>query len=111
MLKQRQILGTCSCPVCKTPGQEIRASDKGKPYVMCDECDVQIFARSSRSAAAMMKLAAPTKPADPSPVPKDTPPAVKPVQEKSREEKSAAGPAAGKPAVAAVATAGRNKLW
>lgn len=84
----KPVLGKCRCPVCKTPDQVMKQSDKGRPYLMCDECDVQIFARSKRSGDAMLALL--DKPATPA-----APPAAQPAPKKETPREEA------KPAVAA----------
>ena len=32
------------CPVCTEP-REVRATKKGKPYLVCDPCGIQVFVR------------------------------------------------------------------
>lgn len=65
------VLGKCPCPVCKTPEQEVRASKKGKAYIMCDECDVQVFSRSTRSHKRLLEYVKAT--GAPAPAPKPAP--------------------------------------
>lgn len=42
-------LGQCNCPLCDFPDQEVREDKNGKPYMVCDECGCQIFARQAKS--------------------------------------------------------------
>lgn len=74
------VLGHCACPVCKFPGTEVRATDKGKPYISCDECGMQLFARQKRAERLLLAMiqqveaAPPTPPAaEPEPAPKPAP--------------------------------------
>lgn len=54
-----EVLGECVCPVCKSEyPQEIRKAKTGKPYLNCDECGVQIFARQPASVKILRGLAA-----------------------------------------------------
>jgi transcription elongation factor Elf1 len=43
------------CPVCATP-QDVRGSKKGKPYVTCNACGVQLFIRGKVGIDAFEKL-------------------------------------------------------
>lgn len=47
-----KILGRCACPLCGCPDQEVRETAKNnpKPYLCCEECQAQIFARGPKSA-------------------------------------------------------------
>ncbi len=55
----QKVLGTSACPLCKFPNQEIRESEKnGKPYMVCDECGCQIFARQARSVKLLREMIA-----------------------------------------------------
>lgn len=56
-----KVLGRCTCPLCKSEfSQEVRESEKSrKPYLNCDECGCQIFARQPASVKILHSLAAP----------------------------------------------------
>lgn len=43
------------CPVCKDP-LHVRKSKKGKPYVVCDSCGVQMFVRNRAGISAFDQL-------------------------------------------------------
>ena len=43
------------CPICSMP-QDVRGSKKGKPYVTCNTCGVQVFVRGKVGIAAFDKL-------------------------------------------------------
>lgn len=57
-----KILGVCECPICKSEFlQEVRESEKsGKPYINCDDCGVQIFARTPASVKIIRNMAKPS---------------------------------------------------
>ena len=61
MAAKNEVLGTTTCPLCKSEyAQEVRQSGKsGKPYINCDECGAQIFARQPASVKIMRELAKP----------------------------------------------------
>lgn len=40
------------CPVCEEP-REIKGTKKGKPYLLCDGCGVQMFVRYSEGVERM----------------------------------------------------------
>lgn len=44
------------CPLCKTP-LRIRLSKKYKPYLVCDDCGLQIFVRGNRGEKRLKQLA------------------------------------------------------
>lgn len=46
-----EVLGQCACPLCGYAAQEVRKSNAKtpKPYLNCEECGVQIFARLAKS--------------------------------------------------------------
>ena len=48
-------LGRFPCPVC-TEALEVRESKKGKPYVICDPCGVQMFVRQRGGISAFNDL-------------------------------------------------------
>ena len=50
------MIGRCRCPFCASSKAQLRLSGKGLPYLVCDTCNVQAFARSDRSDDAMRKL-------------------------------------------------------
>lgn len=43
------------CPVCTDP-REVRETKKGKPYVVCDPCGIQVFVRGPSGIAAFQRL-------------------------------------------------------
>ncbi len=43
------------CPVCAMP-QEVRGSKKGKPYITCNTCGVQVFIRGRIGIEEFKKL-------------------------------------------------------
>lgn len=45
------------CPLCLVP-LRVRSSKKGKPYVVCDECGVQMFVRAKPGIARLAALMA-----------------------------------------------------
>lgn len=43
-------IGQCTCPLCNSAVlQSIRLSKSGKPYLTCDSCGMQLFARQANS--------------------------------------------------------------
>lgn len=55
-----QVLGECICPVCKSKHpQEVRIAKTNKPYLNCEECGCQIFARSPESVKILRSMATP----------------------------------------------------
>lgn len=44
------------CPVCADP-REVRTTKKGKPYVVCDPCGIQVFVRGPAGISAFNRLA------------------------------------------------------
>ncbi|MDE2222757.1 MAG: hypothetical protein KGK03_06775 [Candidatus Omnitrophica bacterium] len=42
------------CPICKNT-KDIRISDKGKPYIICDDCGMQLFVRKSTGINRMIE--------------------------------------------------------
>jgi DNA-directed RNA polymerase subunit RPC12/RpoP len=40
------------CPLCQKQ-LDIRMSDKGKPYIICDACGIQLFVRKSEGINRM----------------------------------------------------------
>lgn len=49
----RADIGEIDCPICGKSGAHVRETDKGRAYVVCDECVVQIFARGPASDKAI----------------------------------------------------------
>ena len=43
------------CPVCTEP-REVRSTKKGKPYLCCDPCGVQVFVRGPAGIAEFDRL-------------------------------------------------------
>ncbi len=43
------------CPVCADP-REVKLTKKGKPYVTCDPCGIQVFVRGPSGIAAFTRL-------------------------------------------------------
>lgn len=84
------VIGRCRCPVCGSTRASLRVSAKQLAYVVCNGCNVQVFARSDASDEKLraLKVAdepaaepAPPVPAAPAPAPKPpTPPAPPPGQ-------------------------------
>lgn len=53
-----EVLGQAKCPLCGATHQEVRQSEKSrKPYINCDECGAQIFARLPESVRIMRDMA------------------------------------------------------
>jgi hypothetical protein len=46
-------IGRCKCPLCKSDKASVRLSAKQLPYIVCNACNAQMFARSDRSDALM----------------------------------------------------------
>lgn len=53
-----EVLGKCACPLCGYPNQEVRQTSKTnpKPYLCCEDCHAQIFARGAKSARILKGL-------------------------------------------------------
>jgi len=45
------------CPICADP-REVRESKRGKPYIVCDSCGVQLFVRNGNGIRSLEKLIA-----------------------------------------------------
>ena len=43
------------CPVCTDP-REVRQTKKGKPYLVCDPCGIQVFIRGPAGIEAFERL-------------------------------------------------------
>lgn len=41
-----------ACPLCGRP-LDVRVSKKGKPYVVCDDCGLQLFVRGANGVARL----------------------------------------------------------
>jgi DNA-directed RNA polymerase subunit RPC12/RpoP len=50
-------LAAFPCPLCLVP-LRVRSSKKGKPYVVCDACGVQLFVRAKPGIARLASLMA-----------------------------------------------------
>lgn len=84
MAARENALGLCRCPVCDSRRASLRLSAKQLAYLVCDACNVQIFARSDRSDERLRASLIPEAPA-PAPVAAPVPaapvaPATKPAQ-------------------------------
>ena len=70
-----ETVGHIECPLCGAPDAAVRLSKSTKPYILCEECGFQGFARQGRAVGAlkakMRAVAAAAVPvaADPAPVP------------------------------------------
>ena len=53
MAVKNPVMGMCACPICGAENQELRVSVNDKPYLNCDDCGVQIFTRSAKSARCL----------------------------------------------------------
>lgn len=53
-----KVLGRCACPLCGCPDQEVKETAKNnpKPYLCCEDCQVQIFARGAKSSRILKSL-------------------------------------------------------
>lgn len=108
-----EVLGHSYCPMCVLDAviagkgvdnlllQEVRLSDKSKkPYVVCDECGAQTFARQPRSVSTLKNAVEKYKPKGEA-VSVATPPAVpKPVAAPVASPKAEEAPKPPKPAPA-----------
>lgn len=92
-MSKNQVLGNCDCPLCGFKLQEVRIASGGKPYIICDECGMQLFARQARSVRILKEKTAPIYPAaepvkkkaEPEPVKKpEAVPAPAPEQKKEK---------------------------
>lgn len=79
-------IGRCRCPVCSSDRARLRVNTKGLAYVVCDACNVQVFARSDRSDGHLRRMhlpepaSAPPAPAAATaaaPAPEPAPPTIK----------------------------------
>lgn len=59
-----KVLGRCACPLCGCPDQEVRESTakSPKPYLCCEDCQVQIFARGAKSSRILKQRIAEASP-------------------------------------------------
>lgn len=57
MAAKNEVLGHTKCPLCGFDHQEVRAASNGKPYMICDECGMQMFARQARSVRLLRERA------------------------------------------------------
>lgn len=72
------VIGRCKCPVCSSTRASLRLSGKSLSYVVCNACNVQVFARSDVSDEKLRALllerdGQETPPAAPAPAPVPTP--------------------------------------
>ena len=58
-------LGAARCPCCDSRRAALRLSAKGLAYLVCNTCNVQIFARSERSDDLLRDLLIPAAPSAP----------------------------------------------
>ncbi len=65
-------LGAARCPLCASGKASLRLSAKGLAYLVCNSCNVQVFARSERSDDGLRDLLIPAAPA-PGPIPAPEP--------------------------------------
>lgn len=49
-------LGLCDCPLCGKSGAHVRESSAKRAYILCEECDAQIFSRGIESDRLMRSL-------------------------------------------------------
>lgn len=58
MATVNQVLGQCVCPLCRSAvKQEVKLSEKsGKPYLNCEECGMQLFARQHVSVKILRAM-------------------------------------------------------
>lgn len=80
----RADIGTINCPICAMSGAHVRETEKRRAYILCEECNVQIFARgadSDKKIRAAMKPEGEETPAE-KPAPKEAEPAPQPKEEK-----------------------------
>jgi hypothetical protein len=45
----KKVIGHIDCPICKYEQQEVREDRNGKPYIVCDECGMQLFTRQAKA--------------------------------------------------------------
>ena len=68
-------IGRCRCPVCDSDRARLRVNTKQLAYVVCDACNLQVFARSDRSDEKLRARHI-AEPATPDPAPAPTPAAL-----------------------------------
>lgn len=66
-------IGQCRCPVCSSKKASLRLSAKQLSYIVCNACNMQAFARSDASDAAMRALRTTDAAPDPTPAPAPAP--------------------------------------
>ncbi len=49
----RADIGLIKCPICAMSGAHVRETEKHRAYILCEECNVQIFARGTESDKAI----------------------------------------------------------
>ena len=73
------VIGRCRCPVCKGTRASLRLSAKQLTYIVCNGCNVQVFARSDVSDGYLRSLLLANEPeaeppeTAPAPTPAPTP--------------------------------------
>jgi hypothetical protein len=70
---ERVAIGVARCPCCDSRRAALRLSSRQLAYLVCNTCNVQLFARSERSDLLLRALQIPTV-HDPAPAPEPTPP-------------------------------------
>lgn len=58
----RADIGLIACPICGMSGAHVRETDKGRAYILCEECNVQIFARGAESDKSIRAAMVPMVP-------------------------------------------------
>lgn len=58
-------VGACACPVCGSKKARLRVSGKQLAYIVCNACNVQIFARSDASDSMLRASVVESVKADP----------------------------------------------
>lgn len=98
MSGEREVIGNLKCPVCGTGGAELKLASTKKAYLICDECDVQIFSRSKRSDELLRERATPIVKTE-----------TKPSEQKTETRPAADQQPAAKPKPRAVGIFGRSR--
>lgn len=74
------VLGLAACPVCHSPRSTVRLSSQELAYLVCQGCNIQIFARSGRGDELLRKLIT----AAPAPAPAPVAPAAPAANDEAR---------------------------
>jgi hypothetical protein len=48
-----EVIGAARCPACRSDRASLRVSGKGLAYLLCNACNLQVFARSDQSDEAL----------------------------------------------------------